>query len=901
MQLDRSRLFALLGALEEDLRNLIERYPLSIRTEEQVLGPAFDKAFRRFSSDGDRHLAESTVLDYLDLGDEVQILNRWRSDLPAQTGESLAANSAELGDLVPIRNRVAHRRPLLPDDFEKAERVLVQLEWNGFEGPTLREELRRAREDPQWAPAGPGATSGARTLNNLPLGDYDETGLVGRRRELDKLASQLRNLSSSRSPVLTVVGPGGIGKTALVLQALHDLVNDDECPYDLVSWVSLKTERLTARGVQNIRDAVLNVDQAMPALIEALQPDFKGTMAQLADSLDGLTTLIVIDNLETVSGREVVELVDSLPEQTSYLFTSREGLGELERRFPLGPLEDGYAVDLFRRMARARGLESHAQMGQSAALGIVRQLGASPLGLKWFVSNLELGKDPLEIVRHREDLVRFCVANVFESLDHGARRVATVVHVLARPATVPEIRLYIPDISADELRTAIQSLDRRMLVRRDLLAGSISETFEASESLSDYLRIAGVVDAAEAKRIREVDDTYRLAEERHRLDAVNDPLRPNIVQGGVEHRASVLLLRDALSQSKRGDVEEALGRLREAESLDPEFWEIHRVRGFILSSAGIADEATASYVRAIDLAPTEEAAAAVKFFFAGHLTRVARDSERALPLAREAHAVLESERTAVELGRVLTYLGDFEAAESALGEALGAGEVRTRLIALTQLADTMKRRAEAELTVDRLPGVALSTLSDAVDLTAGALEEGLVDSTLVDKVVSLASEMLSVAASCREEASVYLALNNAMSVVDRLGTDARRARSFDYLVGHGRRLLSGRPEIRENVPSLSTFIGRDESPASAGPTEPAQASMDILGKIKVWKPERHFGFIASIMGDEDFFFIGHLLRSRVTRYCCSVRCSSDSARLTPRMGEWRLRMCVSKRSLRMPF
>ena len=69
--------------------------------------------------------------------------------------------------------------------------------------------------------------------------------------------------------------------------------------------------------------------------------------------------------------------MDTLPETVSYLITSREGLGEIERRIPLDPLEEHYAVDLFRKLARARGLEAYAKMKQNVAEDLVRQLGAS--------------------------------------------------------------------------------------------------------------------------------------------------------------------------------------------------------------------------------------------------------------------------------------------------------------------------------------------------------------------------------------------------------------------------------------------------------------------------------------------------------------------------------------------
>ena len=227
----------------------------------------------------------------------------------------------------------------------------------------------------------------------------------------------------------------------------------------------------------------------------------------------------------------MLDLIDSLPETVSYLFTSREGLGEVERRFPLGPLEENCALDLLRGFARARGLETFAKIDRNTGIDLVRELGSSPLGLKWFVANVEIGKDPQEIVRHTEDLVRFCVENVFDSLDDDSQSVARVLHILARPVTAQEIRLYLPDISPDHLRASIQALNRRMLIRNDLVAGSISETFEATAPLSDYLRFVGIANPDEERRVRAADDEYRRDEERHRLDAAKDSLRPNIVQG----------------------------------------------------------------------------------------------------------------------------------------------------------------------------------------------------------------------------------------------------------------------------------------------------------------------------------------------------------------------------------
>ena len=855
MQLDRNTLFALLGALEEDLRFIIEAHLLTTHHEEQILGHAYDKALERLVSDDTRDHTQTGVVDYLDLGDELEILQRWSNDLPAQTRDSLRSQSDRLTDLVTIRNRVVHRRPLLVDDYAKAQQILQQLDRDGFEGSALKEALRHLREDPGWTPVGPIPSFDANTLNNLPLGDYDETGLIGRRRELERLSKQLTNLSSSRrGPVLTVIGPGGVGKTALALQALHDLVNDEACPYDIVSWVSLKTEQLTARGIQSIHDAVMNIEQAMPAFVEALDPTFSGTAKQLADSLAGLTALIVIDNLETISGREVLELIDTLPETVSYLITSRQGLGEVERRFPLAPLKQRYAVDLLRRLARARGLQSYAQMKTRVAEGLVSELGASPLGLKWFISSVEVGKDPSELLHHKEDLVRFCVENVFASLSNEAKTVGSVLHILARPATVQDMRLYLPEMSTDRLRASIHALNQRMLIRHDFVADSISETFEATEPLSDYLRFADLVDAQEVARVQEADEEYRRQEERHRLDAAHDPLRPNIIRGDKTHRASVLLLRNAMSQSKRGQVEEALERIREAADLDPEFWEIHRVRAFILSSNRQVDQATTAYLRAIELAPNDVEAARVKYFFAGHLSRRSVNSERATIIAQEAHNVLDTPRTAVELGRALTYVGDFQGAENILQTAIGTDDIRTRLIATTQLVDCMRRRAETEAMNDRQPDKAVRTIAKAIEIASTAVQQGVVDKQLTEKTVQLASDMLRSASNCREEQPTGDLVRVALTSVQQLGRDVNQCRNFGYLIGHARQLMLHRPTLAEQVPLIALYARHDEAFIPSFEVVDQGDDATLLGAIRAWKADRHFGFIAPLDGTDDCYF-----------------------------------------------
>lgn len=843
---ERDRLFAVIGALEEDLRDLIAVHLIGDASSEEVLGPAFARASQRQEEDSDAP-SGSTILDYMDLGDAVDVLFRWRARLPADVEVALREVAEDLNRILPIRNRVMHRRPLLPDDMARAEALALKLSGSPPDFSYLVDAIARLKSDPQWSPLAI-EDGAAPVLNNLPLVDFDETGLVGRQRETTRLARDVRALASSRTPVITVVGPGGVGKTALVLQVLHDLVNDPECPYELVSWVSLKSEFLSASGVQSIRDAVLTVEQAIPVLAAPLDDSFDGSVDALAEAVSGLRALIVIDNLETVSGQEIIELIDRLPEEMSYLFTSREGLGQLERRFNLESLDLRSGVDLLRRSCRARGLGHLARMQQEDAERLVDRLNRLPLGIRWYVAAVEAGKDPMVAAGDQADLLRFCVENVYQSLGSEARQVADVLHLVSRPLSIQELHLFLQDVGTDELRRSIHELLRRMLVTRDSLDGSLVETFASSEVLDAYIKAAKSPDPVEMDRVRGIDQHNRAVAERHRRDAARDPLRPNIIQGSEHHMASVVQLRQALSTSKRGDFDDALEILRTVEALDPEFWEIFRVRGFILSHTGDVLAANAAYERAINLAPTADARAAVQYFYAGHLSRVARDPEGALAHARSAHDTLGEARTAIELGRIYTFLENFGEAEGLLRLAVDAEQIHTRLIARTGLIDCLRRRAEMEAGADRRPELALETLGTAVDIAERSIDEGLTDAKLYEEGASCASDALRAAAQLQQidqrgEAVVQRACSFLTSASWRLSSPQLAG----FVLTRARRLLQLHPGLVQAVPELRKVA---EAPVDE---EYGAADDAVRGTLKVWYPDRNFGFVLNETASEEYF------------------------------------------------
>jgi predicted ATPase len=153
--------------------------------------------------------------------------------------------------------------------------------------------------------------------------------LLGRKREL---ADLLRLLGSERARLVTLTGPGGIGKTSVAIAAAGELVES----FEGVALVELAA----------VREPTL----VLPTIAEALDAE-----VDAATHIGDRELLLVLDNLEQVvaAAGEIAHLMLACP-NLSVIATSREPLRIAgEREFPLRTLAEAPAVELFRQRAEA--------------------------------------------------------------------------------------------------------------------------------------------------------------------------------------------------------------------------------------------------------------------------------------------------------------------------------------------------------------------------------------------------------------------------------------------------------------------------------------------------------------------------------------------------------------------
>jgi predicted ATPase/DNA-binding SARP family transcriptional activator len=261
-------------------------------------------------------------------------------------------------------------------------------------------ELRRLeqavlRQDPSLeTPAEPEAPRERRPAVPLPA-----TPLVARAADVDAVAYLLVD---ERQRLVTLSGPGGVGKTRLALELAHGLADRFD---DGGAFVSL-AEVAEADDVPARIAAALGVQ---PAAGEAIAD-------ALARFCGGPSMLLVLDNFEHVldAAPLVARLLAECPD-LSVLATSREPLRlraeHVHRVAPLATpaadaspaeLETAPAAALFLARARARRPLAIDADGATAVAAICRRLDGLPLALELAAAQLAL-RSPEQLATRLDD------------------------------------------------------------------------------------------------------------------------------------------------------------------------------------------------------------------------------------------------------------------------------------------------------------------------------------------------------------------------------------------------------------------------------------------------------------------------------------------------------------------
>jgi predicted ATPase/DNA-binding SARP family transcriptional activator len=323
--------------------------------------------------------AERARLDELRL---VALQGRLEEDVEEGRHEQAACELAELLEFHPYRERLVrlhmlalYRSGRQSDALSAFERFRRRAAGDlGVEpGAELRDlQLAILRQEPGLDAAPGGRRTPVGQGGNLPLA---LTSFVGRQRELDALAHAL-----VANRLVTLAGPGGVGKTRLAVEAAGRLAPRYRDGAWLVDLAEVRTD-----------------EQVPLAVAIALRIDVRHAPDELtgieAGLLHGGPCLVVLDNCEHLAAAcsELVRRILRRCSEVTVLATSRRPLGaEGEYVLPVSSLLDEDAVRLFVDRGRLTGqLPDDAWTAEEVA-GLCRRLDGLPLAIELAASQLRV-------------------------------------------------------------------------------------------------------------------------------------------------------------------------------------------------------------------------------------------------------------------------------------------------------------------------------------------------------------------------------------------------------------------------------------------------------------------------------------------------------------------------------
>jgi len=253
------------------------------------------------------------------------------------------------------------------------------------DGGTAPEAIKVRGAGSRAKPARPPATSDAAPGSAAPLAPHStlpaRRPFFGRAKELEAIAKILQPEHVGWGVVLD--GPGGIGKTALAIEAAHRAPAEH---YPLKLFITAKRRQLDPGGERELHDqGVENYQALLSELALALGRDDirragpveRPTLTKHA--LAQYRALLVLDNLESFSRperRRLYDLLDALPRTCRAIVTSRRRDDTAARTIRLDQLDPDAANQLLDSLGEK--WEPIARLTPASASGSMPRRRKSP-------------------------------------------------------------------------------------------------------------------------------------------------------------------------------------------------------------------------------------------------------------------------------------------------------------------------------------------------------------------------------------------------------------------------------------------------------------------------------------------------------------------------------------------
>ena len=751
----RMSCFSLVSAIETDLRAVIigelpENYSEYLPTD--VIKVAKDRYLEHKKEVFSKEVDLLELLDFIDFYDLSKILHKITDIQTFSTKEDLKKIAYKLEKLSACRNRICHSRPLEPSDFSSLLDFSNELKdiGNVYDWKNIHIALKNLN-NPSFALSleipSFWRVNTKNISNNLPLPEFDDTGFIGR----DKDRKSITKLLNSNTKVISIVGEGGVGKTALAQRCLYDILElcelDDnkEPAFDIIVWVSLKTNRLTSNGSGQIKNAITTCSGLFQDIAINLSgvsnPSMEQDLEEIIEYMEQFKVLLCIDNMETISNLDVRNFLADIPNNSKVLITTRIGLGEIEYRYKLDKLDDKPSVELMRNMSRILNLDKIYKKKSEALSDLCRILYNNPLLIKWYVLAVAAGSSNSELINKKtknfQEAIAFCFENLYDQLGDVEKEAISVIACIRKPVSAVELRFYLSGINEIQIEEALHQLhNSSMLISSEDKQSQGGQVYSLTGVAEEYINSIRPVSTDIYKKVKDKRKELQIIVDEANVQKNHYNYDLNVIYWTTkDEKICSIYLKKALTDFRKGEYENAFMNVDIAKKLMPGFSECNRIHSFLLKDSS-PFQAETEMEAAIDLNPLSVIS---RYAYAQFL--ISEDEfERANEQIDEALKI-DSEDIALKTCKawILTLMGDYKNSSSLYEELIPLQTSRHRKFRISTYdqASSCYRRITEIFLRDQDYSEAKRSLQRSMEIIEQAVNTGDYDHGTINKLMDV--------------------------------------------------------------------------------------------------------------------------------------------------------------------
>lgn len=271
---------------------------------------------------------------------------------------------------------------------------------------------------------------------------------VGREKLLTKIKTAIEK--DPRIWIINLYGPGGVGKSALATRIAYDYFYNRK--FEAILQLSAKDRELsTGNGIQPLRPSLISIEDFIDRILtlfehqECCCKDLSEKKVLASELLSAFSTIIILDNMETVSDGRIMEFIREFPPETKskVLLTSRQRNSEWELPIQIPEL----STEEIRELIRVKSSEMNLDfpLNNNLLINKISEIsGGLPLAIQWILGDYARTRDIDSILKrvltNQSPLLEFSFRNSWNILDHDAQMALAVLPLFTEAPTIQEWR-----------------------------------------------------------------------------------------------------------------------------------------------------------------------------------------------------------------------------------------------------------------------------------------------------------------------------------------------------------------------------------------------------------------------------------------------------------------------------